>query len=81
MDDNPPCQEFQPQNQFPFGPTAAQRLQDLKPGYRTAMLTTPDYKALSGWLSSFADVVEAADRLIAKFGRAGVCLQISEVLR
>ena len=81
MDDNPPCQGFQSQDQFPFGQAAAHRLQGLKPGHLAAILTTQAGQALTGWMTSFSEATAAADRLIAKFGRDAVCLQIEEVLR
>lgn len=66
---------------FPFGQKAADRLRSLKPGHLAAMLTTQAGQALTGWMTSFSDATAAADRLIAKFGRAGVCLRVEEVLR
>lgn len=81
MDDTPPCQGFQSQNQFPFGQAAAQRLQGLKPGRLSAMLTTPAGLALTGWMVSFSEILEAADRLITELGRDAVQLRIEELLR
>lgn len=82
MDDTPPCQGFQSRNQFPFGQAAAQRLQNLTPGGRfAAMLTTQAGQALTGWMVSFSEVLEAADRLITELGRDAVQLRVEEVLR
>lgn len=81
MDDNPPCQGFQSHVLFPFGQAAAQRLQGLKSGHISAILTTQAGQALTGWMVSFSEVLEAADRLIAELGRDAVQLQVEEVLR